>query len=80
MGAGGQGDYRACGVDMQVNVNRCKCGKFARREDCPKCRAAHAREDKWVRFLIGDVVRVRPQMDLASARLQAARAAGCYEG
>ena len=39
--------------------HRCKCGKFARREDCPKCRAAHAREDKWVRFLIGDVVRVK---------------------
>jgi hypothetical protein len=43
---------------MQVKVNRCKCGKFARREDCPKCRQAHAREDKIVAFLIGDVVRV----------------------
>jgi predicted nucleic-acid-binding Zn-ribbon protein len=39
--------------------HRCKCGKFARREDCPKCRAAQAREDKIVAFLIGDVVRVR---------------------
>ena len=38
--------------------HRCKCGKFARREDCPKCRQAQAREDKVVRFLIGDVVRV----------------------
>ncbi len=38
--------------------HRCKCGRYARREDCPVCRAAHAREDKIVRFLIGDVVRV----------------------
>jgi hypothetical protein len=38
--------------------HRCKCGKFASREDCPDCRAKRAREDKVVRFLIGDVVRV----------------------
>ena len=42
-----------------MRLNRCKCGKFARREDCPKCMAAQAKEDKVIRFLIGDVVRVK---------------------
>ena len=38
--------------------NRCKCGDYSALPVCPKCRQAQAREDKWVRFLIGDVVRV----------------------
>ena len=40
--------------------HRCKCGRYARREDCPECRADRAREDKVIRFLVGDVVRVKP--------------------
>ena len=38
--------------------HRCKCGDFSAMPVCPRCRAAKAKEDRMVRFLIGDVVRV----------------------
>jgi hypothetical protein len=38
--------------------HRCKCGDYSALKVCPICRAKKAREDKIVRFLIGDVVRV----------------------
>jgi hypothetical protein len=62
-----------------THPHRCKCGDFSALPVCPKCRAKREKEDRVVRFLIGDVV-VKPTVDLASARLQAARYAGCYEG
>ena len=49
------------GVDIirEATMNsphRCKCGDFSALPVCPKCRAKRAREDKTVRFLIGDVL------------------------
>ena len=41
-----------------MKLNRCKCGDFSALPVCPRCRAKKEREDKVIRFLIGDVVRV----------------------
>ena len=41
-----------------MKLNRCKCGDFSALQVCPRCRAKKEREDKVIRFLIGDVVRV----------------------
>ena len=42
-----------------THPNRCKCGDYSALPVCPICRAKKAREDKVIRFLIGDVVRVK---------------------